>query len=57
VAHQSHGRRERNAGPMRSTAGAFFAGFFTKRVIVMGARLPDPKIFPPSWRESSPLVR
>ena len=33
------------------------AGFLTRIVIVIGVREPPPKIFPPSLRDNSPLVR
>ena len=34
-----------------------FVPFFTNNVMAMGVREPDPKILPPSLRDSSPLVR
>ena len=30
---------------------------FTNKVIEMGVREPEPKIFPPSFLDNSPLVR
>ncbi len=42
---------------MNSCFFVFGFGFFTKSVIAIGVREPEPNILPPSFRLNSPLVR